>query len=70
MNSLDYVQIVGVDNIMNKILDPIQVGFTSQEKLVCTCKAVPKREALEKVGVVCKKGDLYDIVEYTELPEA
>jgi len=29
LQQLDYVQVIGVDNIMNKILDPIQIGFTA-----------------------------------------
>ena len=66
---MEYLQIIGVDNILNKVLDPIQVGYTSSEKLLCSCKAVGKRDAQEKVGVIGKKNGLYNIVEYSELPE-
>jgi len=30
---LEYVQIIGVDNALNKVLDPVQVGFTQQRGL-------------------------------------
>ena len=26
--SVDFVQIIGVDNVLNKILDPVQIGIT------------------------------------------
>jgi UDP-N-acetylglucosamine/UDP-N-acetylgalactosamine diphosphorylase len=59
--------VIGVDNIMNKVLDPIQVGFTALEELQCSLKACVKRDAGEKVGVIGKRNGNYDIVEYSEL---
>ena len=67
---MEQIQIIGVDNILNKVLDPIQIGFTSSENLVCSCKAVAKRDAVEKVGVIGKRNGHYDIVEYSELSDA
>ena len=64
---MDYVQVIGVDNIMNKILDPVQLGFTKAHSYSATCKTVPKRNANEKVGVVARKNNKYAIVEYSEL---
>jgi len=60
---------IGVDNILNKVLDPIQIGFTVSEGLDCSCKAVAKRDPSEKVGVIGKKNGLYNIVEYSELDD-
>ena len=51
---LEYVQIIGVDNALNKVLDPIQVGFTARQDLKCSVKAIAKRDAQEKVGVIGK----------------
>ena len=28
LRQIDYVQIIGVDNVINKILDPVQIGLT------------------------------------------
>ena len=67
---LEYVQIIGVDNALNKVLDPVQIGFTYNSNLQASLKAVPKRDAHEKVGVIGKKNGKYNIVEYSELPES
>ncbi len=40
---------------MNKILDPIQIGFSAQNKFTASLKSCPKANAAEKVGVVAKK---------------
>lgn len=66
----DYVQVIGVDNVMNKIMDPLQVGFTATKKLEASLKACAKSSPEEKVGVVVKNNGKYDIVEYSELSEA
>lgn len=29
IESLEYVQVIGVDNPINKVLDPVQVGYTA-----------------------------------------
>lgn len=56
-----------MDNILNKVLDPIQIGFTAFNKFNATAKTCPKAFAGEKVGVVAKKNGKYSIVEYSEL---
>lgn len=66
----DYVQVIGVDNVLNKIMDPLQVGFTATKNLDATLKACAKTSPDEKVGVVVKNNGKYDIVEYSELSDA
>jgi len=61
--------VIGVDNILNKLLDPLQVGFTAKRGLEASLKCCVKRDPSEKVGVVCTKNGKYDIVEYTDLSE-
>lgn len=68
LKSLSYVQIVGVDNILNKVLDPVQVGYTASKNLTCSFKSCLKRDSKEKVGVICEKNGSYNVIEYTELP--
>ena len=51
----EYVQVIGVDNVLNKILDPLQIGFTASRDLEASLKCCTKRDPSEKVGVVCKK---------------
>lgn len=54
---------------MNKVLDPIQIGFTATQKLTASMKCCTKAFPEEKVGVVAKKNGKYAIVEYSELSE-
>ena len=54
---------------MNKILDPLQIGFMAARGLEASLKCCTKRDPAEKVGVVLKKNGKYDIVEYSELSE-
>jgi len=30
IEAVKYVQVIGVDNVLNKILDPVQVGFMAE----------------------------------------
>jgi UDP-N-acetylglucosamine/UDP-N-acetylgalactosamine diphosphorylase len=67
VKQMEYVQIIGVDNILNKVLDPFQIGFTKITDSDVTLKSCSKRDSAEKVGVVAKKNGRYAIVEYSEL---
>ena len=67
IETLYYVQVIGVDNPINKVLDPVQVGFTTVKNLKACLKCVTKANAGEKVGVVAKKNGCYYIVEYSEM---
>ncbi len=33
IEGVEYVQIIGVDNVINKLLDPIYIGFTIKKNL-------------------------------------
>jgi len=67
LETLDYVQVIGVDNILNKVLDPIHIGYTACNKFTLSVKTCAKAYPEEKVGVVAKKDGKYAIVEYSEL---
>lgn len=54
---------------MNKILDPAFIGFFSANQYHACLKTCTKRDAAEKVGVVARKNERYDIVEYSEVSE-
>ena len=71
LQASDYVQIIGVDNVLNRILDPVFVGFTVAKNLDASMKSCVKRDAKEPVGVLVKRaGNKYDIIEYSEFSEA
>ena len=68
-NSVEYIHIVGVDNILNKFLDPLQVGLTYENSLKGSSKFIQKAYPTEPIGVFVMKGKVLDIIEYTELGE-
>ena len=62
-----------MDNVLNRVLDPLYVGFAYKHNLQAAMKSCIKRDAKEPVGVVvkrCKNGEKkYDIIEYSEISE-
>ncbi|TNV79192.1 hypothetical protein FGO68_gene5121 [Halteria grandinella] len=72
IESVKYVQVIGVDNVLNRLLDPLFIGFTHQNQLQASMKSCVKRDATEPVGAVMKRvqedgSTMYDIVEYSEI---
>ena len=55
--------------MLNKVLDPLYIGFTIDKDLQAAMKSCIKRDAREPVGVVVKRDGRYDIVEYSEISE-
>ena len=68
-NSIEWVFVGGVDNILLRIIDPIMVGLTVEENNLIASKSVVKRNPKERVGVFCKLDGVPKVIEYTELPE-
>lgn len=54
---------------MNKILDPVFIGYTVKHNFEATMKSCVKRDAKEPVGVIVKKNGKYEVVEYSELSD-
>lgn len=57
---------------MNRVLDPVLIGFTVAKNFDAAMKSCVKRDAKEPVGVLVKRGaqKKYDIIEYSEFSEA
>ena len=66
---MDYVQIIGVDNALNKVLDPVQIGYTVTRELQASLKVVQKKDSTEKVGLVGKRNGKYEVIEYSIMPQ-
>lgn len=68
-DSVEWVFVGGVDNILLRIVDPILTGLTIKENNLISSKSVVKKTAKERVGVFCKLNGVPKVIEYTELPE-
>ncbi len=66
---VEWLNIYAVDNVLQRIADPVFVGATIESGVNCGAKAICKTNPYEKVGVLCKDGDKPDIIEYYELTD-
>ncbi|MBR7161221.1 MAG: UTP--glucose-1-phosphate uridylyltransferase [Clostridia bacterium] len=67
---VEWLNIYAVDNVLQRIADPVFVGATILSGVNCGAKAICKTEPFEKVGVLCLDGDKPDIIEYYELTDS
>ncbi|MBQ7770648.1 MAG: UTP--glucose-1-phosphate uridylyltransferase, partial [Clostridia bacterium] len=66
---VEWLNIYAVDNVLQRIADPVFVGATIESGVNCGAKAIFKTIPTEKVGVLCMDGDKPDIIEYYELTD-
>lgn len=65
---IEWLNVYAVDNVLQRICDPVFIGATLLSGKACSGKVVRKVDAEEKVGVMCKEDGLPAIVEYYEMP--
>lgn len=65
---IEWLNVFGVDNVLQKICDPAFIGATVISGCACSSKVVKKACAEEKVGVLCEEDGKPAIVEYYEMP--
>ncbi len=66
---VEWLNIYAVDNVLQRIADPVFVGATIDSGVNCGAKVICKTEPKEKVGVLCMDGTQPDIIEYYELTD-
>ncbi len=66
---VEWLNVFAVDNVLQRIADPVFVGATIEAGCVCGAKVVAKADPNEKVGVLCLEDGKPSIVEYYEMTE-
>ena len=66
---IEWLNVFSVDNVLQRIADPVFVGATLKGGYVSGSKVIRKAAPDEKVGVICLEDGKPSIVEYYELTE-
>ena len=66
---IQWLNVFAVDNVLQRIADPVFVGAVTQEGTSCGAKVIRKNARDEKVGVMCLNHGRPSIVEYYELDD-
>ncbi len=67
---VEWLNVFGVDNVLQRIADPVFLGATIASGKNSGAKFVRKSSPEEKVGVLCLKDGLPSVIEYYEMGEA
>lgn len=65
---IEWLNVFGVDNVLQRICDPAFIGATVLSGCVCSSKVVKKTCAEERVGVLCEQDGKPSIIEYYDMP--
>ena len=68
-NGIEWFNVFAVDNVLQRIADPVFVGATIARNCTVGAKVVRKAAPDEKVGVICLEDGKPSIVEYYDLTE-
>lgn len=66
---VEWLNIFAVDNVLQRIADPVFIGATLNSGCVSGAKVVRKADPHEKVGVLCLEDGKPSIVEYYEMTD-
>jgi len=67
---LKYLMFLNIDNLYNKVCDPLMLGYTIYMGVDVAVKTVQKTNPFERVGVLGEKNGINQIVEYSEIASA
>lgn len=66
---VEWLNVYAVDNVLQRILDPVFIGATIDGGVHCGAKAVRKNDPYERVGALCLQNGKPAIIEYYELSD-
>lgn len=66
---IKYLNVFAVDNVLQKIADPVFVGAVIEKNVEAGAKVVKKAAPDEKVGVMCLEDGKPSVIEYYELTD-
>ncbi len=66
---VEWINIYAVDNVLQRIADPVFIGATILSGVNCGAKVVCKSCPEERVGVLCRENGVPAIIEYYELTQ-
>lgn len=66
-NGIEWLNVFAVDNVLQRIADPVFIGAVLKGGYHCGSKVIRKTSPDEKVGVMCLEDNRPSIVEYYEL---
>nr|MDE7296775.1 UTP--glucose-1-phosphate uridylyltransferase [Clostridia bacterium] len=69
LKRVEWFNVFAVDNVLQRIADPAFVGAAILSGKKCAAKVVRKARPDEKVGVLCLRNGLPDVIEYYEISE-
>lgn len=65
---MEHLHVFGVDNVLNKALDPLFLGYMHEKHLELGVKVVAKANAAESVGLVVREDGKVTVAEYSKVP--
>lgn len=68
-SNLKWINVFAVDNVLQRIADPVFLGATIESNKGCGAKVVYKAAPDEKVGAMCTEDGKPHIIEYYELSD-
>lgn len=66
---IEWLNTFAVDNVLQKIADPVFIGATINSNYVSGAKVIRKVHPTERVGVLCLEDDRTSIIEYYEMSD-
>ena len=65
---IEWINVFSVDNVLQRIADPVFIGATVLSCKPCGAKVVYKTQTDEKLGVICLSDNKARVIEYFEFP--